>query len=84
MDEFNKYMAEITAKREAFDKEMTAPLLAYLKERYGPYRVSDGYVYITLPEDHPLGDFLEGVAPYLTVNEVKHCQGRVGIRLRFC
>ena len=50
MDEFEKYLAEIKAKREAFNKEMTPPLLAFLKEEYGSYRVSDGYVYLTLPE----------------------------------
>ena len=84
MDEFEKYLAEIKAKREAFNKEMTPPLLAFLKEEYGSYRVSDGYVYLTLPEDYVLRDFLEAISPYITCNEVTVFQGRVGIRLKFC
>lgn len=84
MDDFDKYMAEIRAKKEAFNKEMTPPLLAFLKERYGSYRVSDGYVYLTLPEDYVLRDFLEAISPYITYNKVTVFQGRVGISLRFC
>ena len=84
MDAFDKYMAEIRAKKEAFNEEMTPPLLAFLKERYGSCRVSDGYVYITLPEDYLLRDFLDAITPYITCNEVTVFQGRVGISLRFC
>ena len=84
MDEFNKYMAEINAKREAFNKEMSSPLLAFLKERYGSYRVVEGYVYFTLSEGYVLMDFLDEISPFITCNEVTVSQGRVGIRLRFC
>lgn len=84
MDEFNKYMAEINAKREAFNKEMTPPLLAFLKERYGSYRVSDGYVCLTLPEGYDHQDFLDAISPYITCNVVMVFQGCVGISLRFC
>lgn len=79
-----EYMKGILAKKEAFNKEMTPPLLAFLKERYGSYRVSSGYVYLTLPEDYVLRDFLDAITPYITCNEVTVFQGRVGIRLRFC
>lgn len=84
MNEFNKYMAEINAKREAFNKEMTPPLLAFLEERYGSYRVVDDYVYLTLPEGVVIMDFLEAISPYITCNRVTEFQGRVGIQLRFC
>lgn len=84
MNEFNKYMAEINAKREAFNKEMTLPLVAFLTERYGSCRVVDDYVYVTLPEGCDIKDFLVAINPYVTCNTVTECQGRVGIRLNFC
>ena len=84
MDAFDTYMANIKAKRDAFNKEMTEKLLDFLREEYGHFSVREGYVYLTLPDTLTLDQFLTSIVPYIAHNKIEVLHGRVGISLRFC
>lgn len=80
--EYDKYMDKVAMKRKAFNEEMIPKFLGFLQEKYGTYRVQDGYVYIVLGTV-TITEFLEAISPYITHNEVAIVKGEVRVSLRF-